>query len=63
MSRKKYKYKVIVKWFDTMLLGGRVNIIEHLKVIKGKTRDIKRKVKKLGKKWEEVEVIKVKKLK
>lgn len=46
-----------------MLLGGRVNIIEHFTTLKGKTRNIKKKVKKLGKKWEEVEVIKVKKLK
>lgn len=61
--KKKCKYKVVVKWFDTMLLGGRVNIIEHFTILKGKTRNIKKRIKKLGKKWEEVEVIKVKKVK
>lgn len=60
MSRKKYKYKVIVKWFETMLLGGRVNIIEHFTTLKGKTRNIKKKVKKLKAKWGEIEVIKTK---
>jgi hypothetical protein len=48
---KKKKYKVIVKWFETMQIGSRINIIEHKKVIKGKTRHLKRKLKKLEAKW------------
>lgn len=60
MSKKK-KYKVIATWFDTMRIGGRVNVIEHTKVIKGKTRHLKRKLKKLKDKWGEIEVLKIKK--
>lgn len=59
MSKK--KYKVIVSWFETMRFGERINIIEHEKVIKGKTRHLKRKLKKLKAKWGNIEVIKVKK--
>lgn len=59
--KKKYKYKIIAKWFDTFRIGSRVNVVEHTKVIKGKTRHLKKKIKKLKEKWQDIEVIKTKK--
>jgi len=59
----KYKYKVVVTWFDTFRIGGRVNVVEHTKTIKGKTRHLKKKLKKLKAKWGSIEVLKTKILK
>lgn len=60
-KKKKKKYKVIVNWLETMRFGPRINIIEHERIIKGKTRHLKRKLKKLKDKWGNIEVVKIKK--
>ena len=58
-NKKKKKYKVIANWFETMRIGPRLHIVEHKRVIKGKTRHLKRKLKKLKDKWGSIEVIKI----
>jgi len=58
---KKKRYLIIAKWFESMRIGSRINIIEKKRVIKGKTRHLKRKLKKLKDKWGDIEVVKTKK--
>ena len=60
-KKKKKKYKVIVNWLETMRIGPRLYVVEKTRVIAGKTRHLKRKLKKLKEKWGDIEVIKLKK--